>query len=153
MLTEADHRCFHTLAVELLQRFTEGLAICAGDNHLVEEVLVGAVGDMGEHVGVVVGMLVGLRLGEDSEADIAQRFHPRADVIGAVWGDIGEDGGFGVNIGVVFVAGIEGAEQQPAAEGIEAGTVDGGGAATEDGPEPHVEVGGIPDEEDAFRGR
>ena len=69
---------------QLLERLAEGPPVAGGhDDPCCSCALVGAEPDVAEHVVVDIGVFGRLRLGEDGEADVAQRLHPRPDDLGA----------------------------------------------------------------------
>ena len=103
--------------------------------------------DVRQHVGIHIGVLLRLRLGEDGEADVAQRLHPRPHDLGAAGGDVGEDGGLGLYRLAQRGGQLLRAVQHPPADRIKPWPVGGGGPPAEDGAQPHVHVGGIPDEQ------
>ena len=80
---------------KLGEEFPEVLPIRAGHDDAAQHTFGMAVTNVRHHIRVDVGVLGELGLGEHREPDIAQRLHPRPDGIGAVWGHIGEHGGFG----------------------------------------------------------
>jgi hypothetical protein len=151
VLVEADDGDGQTLGDELVDGLLEVLAVRGGDDEAPQDALRVPTPDVRQHVRVDVGVLVGLRLGEHGETDVAQRLHPRADDVRAAGGDVGEHGGLGLDAAARLMGQLAGAGQQPAADGVETRAVGGGRAATEDGSQAHVQVGGVPDEEEVLR--
>ena len=54
--------------------------------------------DVVQHVAVDIAVFVDLGFGEDSKPDVAQRVHPGPHHFGAAWGDVGENGGLGLEL-------------------------------------------------------
>src|SRR6202012_1333540 len=153
MFAKSKHLDRYPATRDFLERQPECLAI-GGRHHQRRQTLLRTLRDVREHVAVDVAVLVELGLGEDRESDVTQCIDPRPHHIGAAPGDVGEPGGLGFGRHVVPVdRPFGGARQQPAAEGVEAGTFRRGGPPAEDRAQPHVQVWRIPDQKYATRRR
>src|SRR5690606_18992144 len=147
VLAETEHLGRDALLSEPFEGLTERLPV-GGGHHDTGETLPVPQLDVAQHVGVDIAVLVDLRLGEHREAHITQGLDPGADDVRAAGCDVGEHRGLGFEGGGVQTRQFGGAPEQPPAESVEARTVGGGGPAAEDRAEAHVEVGGVPDEQD-----
>src|SRR3954464_6852699 len=134
---------------DVLERLTESLSVSRGHQQPGQP-FVAAKGDVVEHVDIDVTVVVDLGFGEHRETHVTQGLHPRPDDVGTAGGDIGEYGGLRLN-GDALVAGgqLGGAVEQPTPQRVEPGPVCGRRTAAEDGAEAHVEIGGVPDQQDA----
>jgi hypothetical protein len=153
MFAKSEHLHRGAFASNVFQRVPERLPVGGCDQHR-GQALMAAQRDVVEHVAVDVAVVINLRFCEDGEPHVTQSLHPWANDIGATWGDVGEDGGLGLQRDAGFGGReLSGVAQQPAAQRVEAGPVRGGRPAAEDGAEPHVEIGCIPHQQNPARRR
>src|SRR5690242_2202286 len=144
MFAKSEDLYRHTLAGDFLQWLFECLTIGGSHQHAGQP-LAAPECDVVEHVTVDVAVFVDLRFGEDREPHVTQSLHPRSNNIGATWGDVREHRRLRLKCEVgPGTRQLGGARQQPAAERVEPGPVGGGGPATEDRAEAHVQVGCVP---------
>ena len=73
---ETKNGCGDARGGELFQFVAEILAIRAGHDDAFEYSLAVPAADVGEHIGVHVGIVVEFGFGEDGETDVAEGFHP-----------------------------------------------------------------------------
>src|SRR3954452_19025960 len=149
MFAKSKHLNRGTRTGDVLERLTERLSVSRGHQQPGQP-FVAAKGDVVEHVDVDVTVFVDLGFGEHRETHVTQGLDPWPDDVGAARGDIGENGCLGLD-GDALVAGgqLGGAVEQPTAQRVESGPVCGRRAAADDGAEAHVEIGCVPDQQDA----
>ena len=87
---ETKNGCGDARGGELFQFVAEILAIRAGHDDAFEYSFAVPAADVGEHIGVHVGIVVEFGFGEDGETDVAKGFHPGAHDVGTAGSDVGE---------------------------------------------------------------
>src|SRR6476469_3044556 len=156
MFAKSKNPYVDALPGDVFEGQPERLTVGRGDDD-AGQALGTAQRDVFEHVAVDVAVFVDLGLGEDGESDVPQRLDPGPHDVGASRCDVGEDGGLGLKRDRRLVVGATtcefgGTGEQPPAERVEAGAVRGGGPATEDRAETHVEIRRVPHQQHALGG-
>ena len=150
MFAKSQHSYRHAGARDVLQREPERLPVSRGDQHPGQS-FSASQRYVGQHVGVHVTVLAHLRLGEDGKPHVAQRLDPGPNHLRTTGGDVGEHRRLRLTRHLRAPCGqLGGLGQQPAAQRVEPWPVRRGGPATQDGSQPHVEVGRIPDQQYPF---
>ena len=152
---KAEHDGADTFGGQVSEGGLEVPAVGGGDDNEFEVAFGEAEGEVLQHVVVDVAVGGFFGFGEDGEADVAEGVDPGVDAVDVGFVDVGEEGGFADDaVGVEASVGgkLGGLLEEPEAGGVEARALVAVGASANDGREPHVHVGGVPDKEGARAG-